>query len=293
MPGTVIGGIMAILLSYGTWGMPMVPIDVAIEHCARVGYDAMSITIKPGWTTDVATLDAAEKSRIRALMDRHGIALAGISGQTSLLEDDPETLAHHLDLCHRFIDATADFQRTGEQLALAMSAGGRPGEWDAKRTQAVERFGELARHAERRGVIVMAEPNVGSALIDPAEAVWLLDQVKSPALKLDLDISHFNAQGMDPVAVIEQLAPHAQHVEVKDERGIAPNHEFLIPGEGPCDYVTILRTLDRVGYDHYVEVEISFMVQRRPNYDPLAAAEQSYRVLAPAFEAAGLKRPRS
>ena len=31
------------------------------EHCARVGYDAMSITIKPGWTTDVATLDAAER----------------------------------------------------------------------------------------------------------------------------------------------------------------------------------------------------------------------------------------
>ena len=45
-----------------------------------------------------------------------------------------------------------------------------------------------------------------------------------------------------------------------------------------------------VGYEYYVEVEISFMVQRRPGYDPLAAAEQSYRVLARAFEEAGLER---
>jgi sugar phosphate isomerase/epimerase len=225
-------------------------------------------------------------------MDRHGIALAGISGQTSLLESDPEVLARNLELCHQFVDATAAFQRPGEQLALAMSAGGRPGEWDGLKHLAVERFGELAQHAEQRGIILMAEPNVGSALLEPAQAIWLLDQVGSPALKIDLDISHFNAQGMDPVAVIELLAPHARHVEVKDERGIAPNHEFLIPGEGPCDYITILKTLERAGYDHYVEVEISFMVQRRPGYDPLEAATQSYAVLAKAFEDAGIERRR-
>ena len=284
---------MGMLLSYGTWGMPMVPIDTAIEHCGKLGYDAMSITIKPGWTTDIATLDATERGRIRSLLDQHGMALAGISGQTSLLEDDPDTLATNLDLCHQFVDATADFQRPGEQLALALSAGGRVGEWATKRNLAVERFGELARHAERRGVVVMAEPNVGSALLKPEDAVWLLEQVNSPALKLDLDISHFNVQAMDPVPVIELLAPLARHVEVKDERPLAPNHEFLIPGEGPCDYVKILKTLERVGYDHYVEVEISFMVQRRPNYDPLAAAAQSYTVLAKAFADAGIARRRN
>ena len=31
------------------------------------------------------------------------------------------------------------------------------------------------------------------------------------------------------------------------------------------------------------------MVQHRPNYDPLAAAEQSYQVLARAFEEAGIE----
>ena len=92
--------------------------------------------------------------------------------------------------------------------------------------------------------------------------------------------------------VIQKLGPRTVHVEVKDERGRAPDHEFLIPGEGECDYVPILKALDAVGYDGHVAVEISIMVQRRPDYDPLAAAEQSYRVLARAFDEAGIQRTR-
>ena len=53
-----------------------------------------------------------------------------------------------------------------------------------------------------------------------------------------------------------------------------------------------LKGMERAGYDGHVTVEISIMVQRRPGYDPLAAAEQSYRVLSGAFERAGIARPR-
>jgi hypothetical protein len=34
------------------------------------------------------------------------------------------------------------------------------------------------------------------------------------------------------------------------------------------------------------------MVQRRPNYDPVAAMEQTYRVVADAFERSGVPRER-
>jgi hypothetical protein len=46
------------------------------------------------------------------------------------------------------------------------------------------------------------------------------------------------------------------------------------------------------GYDGHIVVEISLMVQRRPGYDPLSAATQSYDVLSHSFEAAGLSRNR-
>jgi len=86
------------------------------------------------------------------------------------------------------------------------------------------------------------------------------------------------------------LAPVAVHTHVKDERGRVPDFQFLIPGEGEFDYARYLRAMRAAGYDGYITVEVSMMVQRRPDYDPLAAASQSYAVLAAAFHKAEITR---
>jgi sugar phosphate isomerase/epimerase len=134
------------------------------------------------------------------------------------------------------------------------------------------------------------EPHVGAALHRPEQVLWLLEQIDSPGATIHFDISHFNVQGMPMEPVIAQLAPHSAHTHVKDERGVAPDHEFLIPGEGEMDYVRYLRAMRRAGYKGHIVVEISLMVQRRPGYDPLEAASRSYRVLARAFDEAGIAR---
>jgi sugar phosphate isomerase/epimerase len=67
-----------------------------------------------------------------------------------------------------------------------------------------------------------------------------------------------------------------------------PDYEFLIPGEGVFDYVAYLRAMQVAGYTGFITPEVSVMVQRRPNYDPLAAAAQSYTTLAAAFARAGI-----
>jgi sugar phosphate isomerase/epimerase len=77
---------------------------------------------------------------------------------------------------------------------------------------------------------------------------------------------------------------------VKDQRGRAPHHEFLIPGEGPFDYVRYLRAMSATGYDGFITGEVSVMVQRRPNYDPLAATTLTYDTLSRAFAVAGIER---
>ena len=283
---------MAILLSHSTWGMPTVPIDVAVAHCASLGFDGLQLTVRPGWTTDAAELDAAARRRIRMLYDDHDLELCGVSGQTSMLAQDALEHERNMQRLRQYIDLTAELQRPGEALSVATTSGGRPEDWGAVKDRLVDRFGEMAAYARERGVILAAEPHVGSALHSPGDVLWLLEQVDSPAFQIDLDISHFNVQGLDMDAVVAQLAPRSAHVEVQDERGLAPDHEFLIPGEGECDYVRLLKALERAGYNGHVAVEISVMVQSRPDYDPLAAATESYRVLARAFEEAGIPRQR-
>jgi hypothetical protein len=56
------------------------------------------------------------------------------------------------------------------------------------------------------------------------------------------------------------------------------------------DYVRYLTAMERAGYTGHIVVEISLMVQRRPGYDALDAASQSYLALARAFDDAGIAR---
>ncbi len=278
---------MSLLLSYSTWGMPGVPIDVAVTHCAATGYDGLELTVIPGWTTDAATLDAPERRRIRKLYDDHHLALCGLSGNTPLLAANQEEHIQDLARFRGYLDLAAELQKPGERLTVSTTSGGKPADWDRDKERLVECFGELADHAQQAGVIVGMEPHVGAALHRPDQVLWLIEQVDSPALGIHFDISHFNVQGMDMETVITQLTPYSTHTHIKDERGIAPDHAFLIPGEGEMDYVRYLELMERAGYTGHIVIEISLMVQRRPDYDPLAAATRSYDVLSRAFATAG------
>jgi sugar phosphate isomerase/epimerase len=174
-----------------------------------------------------------------------------------------------------------------------MPAGKKPETaWEGSKNLLVDRFGELAAYAAKRGVTQHLEPHVMTAVRRVEDVLWLLDQVRSDALRISLDISHFEVQGIDYHEVVRALAKITGGVEVKDEVGVYPNFDWLIPGEGEMDYPGFVRALADAGYDGGVAVEISKMRQVKPGYDPLGAAEQSYRVLAAAFAKAGVRSAR-
>ena len=278
------------LLSHSTWGMPRVPIEVAVAHCAGLGFNGLELTVIPGWTTDAANLDAGARRRIRRLYDDHRLELCGLSGNTPLLAADPDGHAANVHRLRSYLELAAELQHPGEHLTVTTTSGGQPDDWEQVKGMLVDRFGELADYASRVGVVVGMEPHVGMALHRPEQVLWLLEQIDSPGLTIHFDISHFNVQGMAMEPVIAHLAPRSRHTHVKDERGLTPDHEFLIPGEGEMDYPRYLRAMADAGYDGHIVVEISLMVQRRPDYDPLAAATRSYRVLSEAFREAGIER---
>ena len=117
-------------LSYSTWGMPHVPIDVAVAHCAATGFDGLELTVIPGWSTDAATLDASARRRIRRLYDDHELTLCGFSGNTPLLESDPAEHAADMARFRGYLELAAELQRPGEALTVSTTTGGSPGDWD-------------------------------------------------------------------------------------------------------------------------------------------------------------------
>jgi sugar phosphate isomerase/epimerase len=277
-------------IGYCTWGMPTVPLDEALRHLAGLGFTGVEPTVIPGFTSELDTLDAVERRRIRALFDDLGLDMPAIAGHRSLLAVDADEHGENWRRLTGAIDLCVDWTAAGAQPpALDTTLGGSPADWDAQCQFIVERVGALVDYGASSGVVIALEPHVGSALDTPEKTLWLLQQIGSDFLKLNYDISHFDVQGMPTKETVASMAPHTVHTHVKDQRGRAPDHEFLIPGEGPFDFVEYLHEMEAAGYDGYITAEVSFMVQQRPDYDPFAAAELTWRTLDCAFRSAGLQ----
>jgi len=277
-------------LGYSTWGMPTVPVDQVIPTLARIGFDSTELTVIPGFSAELDTLDAAERRRIRALLNRHNLRLAAIAGHRSLLAKDPTDHAENLRRLRGAIDLAVDLAGPEGLASLDTTAGGISKDWEAERERLASEVGELCEYAQRRGVVVGIEAHVDDALDTPERVLWLIERVGRPNLKTAFDISHFNVQGIPIEHSVELMAPVACFTHIKDERGVGAGFEFLIPGEGEFDYVRYLKAMRAAGYEEDICVEVSFMVQRRSNYDPIGAAEQSYATVARAFESAGIER---
>ncbi len=276
-------------IGYCTWGMPNVPADVFIPFLAKTGYDGIELTVIPGYSTELSVLDSAERKRIARMLIDHHLELPAIAAQTSMIDRDPAIAATNWKRLTDAVDLAVDWAQNGKPPAVDTTVGGVSGDWEPLKELLFERMGSLVRYGEQRGVIIAAEPHVGNMLDTPAKVLELLHTINSPFLKLNFDISHFNVQGMPYQETVAALAPHSVHTHVKSERGIAPNHEFLIPGEAEFDWVGYLHAMRAAGYDEYITAEVSIMVQKRPNYDALAAAEQTYVTLERAFKQAGMR----
>jgi len=277
-------------LGYSTWGMPKVPVDEALAHLAGLGFDGVELTVIPGYTTELSKLDAVERNRIRQLLQKHHLILPAIAAHSSLLSNDKETHAANMTRLKGAVDLAVEWAQGDIIPAIDTTPGGKPEEWDAARDLLVERTRELVEYAQARNVTIAMEPHVGAVINTPEKVLQLLELVDSPYLKVNFDISHFNIQGLAIEETVAALAPHTVHTHVKDERGLVPDFEFLIPGEGNFDYVTYLKAMQAHGYDGFISVEVSVMVQRRPDYDALAAATLSYETLSRAFTEAGIPR---
>lgn len=277
-------------LGYSTWGMPTVPIDVSIPHLAFLGFDGIELTIIQRFTTELSTLDSVERKRIASLLDEHNLALPAIAAHSNLMDVDVESHKRNMWRLKGGVDLAIDLAQGDNIAAVNTTTGGKPGEWDTKKDFLCERVGELVDYAASKGVIIAMEPHIGAIIDTPAKVLELLEIIDSPYLKVNFDISHFDIVGMSTEETVSALAPVSVHTHVKDQRGISPDFEFLIPGEGEFDYVDYLKAMQQHGYDGFITAEVSFMVQARKDYDPLAAADLTYKTLSKAFEDTGIAR---
>jgi sugar phosphate isomerase/epimerase len=276
-------------LAFSAWAMRELPLERQIAIVQRTGYVGICLVSDARPTAlDALRISAGERRELRDRLDGAGLALTAIAGHANLLEPDVGLLRQNMDRVRAGLDLASDLAGPDGPPPLITMGQGKPETYEADRGSLADRFGELAAHATHTGGVIALEPHVGQAMDEPEKIVWLMQTVNSPHFRLNLDNSHFEVMGRDMDDYLPQLVPYAVHTDLKDQRGRSPNHEFLVPGEGDFSYARYLQALERLGYGGYLTIEISVMVQRRPDYDPAEVAARSFRTLVAASREAGV-----
>jgi len=155
-------------------------------------------------------------------------------------------------------ETVAVAQRLGCPTIIATTGNTLPDEsFDATRRRVVRHLRALAPLAEDAGLTLAIEPlntlvnHQGYWLTRMSEAVDIVEEVDSPAVKVLMDIYHQQVQEGN---IISNLTVYAHHIGHFHSAGVPGRHE-LVGGE--LDYRAIYRAIDATGYAGYVGLEFS------------------------------------
>lgn len=268
-------------LGFSLYGMKSLSLDVALQTCAEVGYSHVELSLNAGYVTEPSAFNAESRNVAASTLQKLKLGVPCLMVLMNLTADDK---AHAANL--KLIASAAQIGRDlvpDQPPILETVLGGNPAKWNEQKAGMVDRLRDWAAAAENAKTVIALKAHVSNAVNSPDRLLWLLDEVKSPALQVAYDYSHFELQGIDMAESMKLLLPRTRFIHVKDSQGDAAKFQFVLPGEGRTDYVQYFSVLKQHGYTGPVCVEVSGQVFSKPGYDPIAAAKQCHATLSVAL----------
>jgi sugar phosphate isomerase/epimerase len=241
-----------------------------IEKASRLGFEAIELNSSAFGRAGEGALDKSKIDQASQLCDSHHItisALAYYDLSSRAPAADKITAAYE-----RVFDAA---EALGIQTIASMSGFDANRDWAGNVQLFADRFGPVAKSAEKRGVRVAFENWMGFGGSLPFKPVnmggapdtwdaWF-KAVPSKALGLEFDPSHLYWQGIDHLRALREYKDRVYHVHAKDtemlpERryrgGVNGNYfRFRIPGYGEINWTHFISALNEIGYTGGVAIE--------------------------------------
>jgi fructoselysine 3-epimerase len=254
-------------LSFSTNAFVHYSVCEAIEIIAALGYEGVEILADtPHLFAGPAA--AADLEGIKLILTRTGVKPANLNANTavgyygrsfweplfepSIANPDPQARQWRIDYTKRCIDMAQVLGCPSTSVTSGrMAANLSPDESMALLLDALREIVEYAGHKNIR-IGLGYEP--GLLIENYREMNWVLKQVGSPFLGVNLDLGHSHVLGEDPEAVTCLFGDHIVHVHLEDIGG--RKHYHLIPGMGQVDFEAIFRMLEKCGYNGFVTVEL-------------------------------------
>ena len=255
-------------------------IEDVFDYARQVGFEGVEIA--PFKLADSVTdISATQRASIRDAAVRSGVEIVGLHwllvSPKGLYITHPDsairerTRDYFIDLVHCAADLGGDRMILGSPKQRDVME---KVTYDDAWGYARDLLRGVAPAVEERGVTLCFEPlaPVETNFINTAaEAIQLVDEVDSPAVKIILDVKAMSSEAIPVPDVIRQSGDWVAHVHANDAnlRG---------PGFGDVDFRPIAEALQDIGYDGWVSVEVfDFSI------DPTETATKSMAYLRESF----------
>ncbi len=238
---------------YGDW-----PLEKAFAHASRLGYSGIEIapfTIN----CNVIEISPGERQKIREMATANDLEIVGLHwllAQTEgfhLTDNDPAvrnaTASYLCELARLCRDLGGKIMVFGSPAQRNLPTG--VSEAQGK-DRAVEVFKKVADVLEDCEVILVLEPlgpEEGNFMTNAQSAIEIAKAVDSPQVKLQLDVKAMSTESSSIPDIIRDSRSWLVHFHAND-----PNRRG--PGMGQVDFKPIFTTLEEVGYQGWVSVEV-------------------------------------
>ena len=267
--------------SYSFWGFrrkELRPLEICLDHAARMGFDGLEILQRQLVSTDNATLQKIKRHAFLL-----GLDLMGFSTHQGFLSPDKEKRQKNID---HTIDCLEQAYRLGiPTIRVNSGRWGTSKSFDALMANrgeekpldgytekdaykwVIDAYEKLVPEAEKRGVIMGLENHWGLGRT-PEGVKRVVDAVKSPWLQVTLDTGNFLE---NPYERLKQLAPQTVLLQAKTYFGGGRWYTLDL------DYARIAKIMKDVNFKGYVSLEFEGKA------DPLKGIPQSLALLRKHF----------
>jgi D-psicose/D-tagatose/L-ribulose 3-epimerase len=224
-----------------------------IRKTREIGFDSIDIF------TDPLEIDVRERRLIRQECHKANLPIISLACvAVGLIDFNPSVQRFHLDRCRRFLDLAYELEARNLLLVLGEYIWERqvipPAEQWQTGVRNVRQLGEYAAHLGLE-IALELEPFQLSLINNIDTMVRFLDDVKHPAVKANIDISHLQLSNVAP-AELRRLQGRVAHVHISDCDGRV--HGDLPPGRGVVDFLPYLTEIKALGIDGAVSVELEY-----------------------------------
>jgi sugar phosphate isomerase/epimerase len=277
------------VFGYSTNAFVRYSLEESIQKIARLGFKGVEIM---GDRPHLYPPDYSEEklAHIRVLLEQNQLKVNNINSFTLFAVGDtylpswiePEAERREIRVHHTL--QSLQVAKILDCANISVPPGG-PLEKNMTRKQALNLFytglERVMPVAESLGIKILVEPEPGLLMENTWGFKEFIKDVKSPFVGLNFDIGHFYCAGENPAKSFEELFEYTGHVHLEDI-AVTREHNHLIPGLGAIDLKEVLSTMNRLGYQGDISLELY------PYTDmPEEAGRKSLEFMQPIFTEIG------